>query len=292
MIVTGSSQPFMNLPELFESSMELVERIARGVCRRANVEGADADDFVSSARLALLENDYAILRAYEGRSSLSTFLNVVFRRLLADQRIHALGKWNVSREAARLGPVVVLLETLLRRDGRSIDEALPLIRKVDPSLTREQVEAMAARLPERTMRPRLVALPEEDVISSAEQADDGVLERETRAIAGQASSVMRDAIAALPLEDRMILRFRYAAGMSFADIARMMRLPQRPLYRRSEAILHRLRDALQNAGVDETAAADLVGSAVAELDFGFAPMENGAGHPSDEKADLATKESR
>lgn len=281
----------MNLAELFESSLELVERVARGVCRRANVEGADADDFVSSARLALLENDYAILRAYEGRSSLSTYLNVVFRRLLADQRIRALGKWNASREAERLGRVGVLLETYLRRDGRSIDEALLLLRNVDPSLTREQVEAIAARLPQRTMRPRLVELPADDVISSAEHSDDGVIEEETRALASRASVVMREAIAALPLEERMILRMRFAAGLNFSDIARMLMLPQRPLYRRSEAILRRLREALREAGVDERAAAELVGSAVANLDFGLQRMENGEAHPSDEKADLA-EESR
>lgn len=281
----------MNLPELFESSLELVERIARGVCRRAKVEGADADDFVANARLALLDNDYAILRAYEGRSSLGTFLNVVFRRLLADERVRTRGKWNPSREAVRLGRAGILLETCLRRDGRTIDDALPLLRAVDSTLTREQVEAMAARLPERTARPRLVALPEEDVLSSDERADGSVIDQETRTLADRASGVLRHAIAALPLEDRMLLRFRYGAGMNFSDIARMMMVPQRPLYRRSEAILRQLRDALRDAGIDEQAAADLVGSAIADLDFGLDRMENSRSHPSEQTADLV-EESR
>lgn len=281
----------MNIPELFESSLRLIERVARGVCRRARVEGADADDFVSAARLALLENDYAILRSYEGRASLSTFLNVVLRRLLVDERVRTLGKWNPSREALRLGRTGVLLETLLRRDGRSIDEALPLVRNLDPSLTREQVAQMASRLPERTMRPRLVELDEDVAIAHPQDADAALVEAETRAIAARANVTMREALAALTVEDRMLLRCRYGAGMPLSDVARILGVPQRPLYRRSEAILRRLRETLRDAGVDEKAAMEIVGSAVVDLDFGFATMEIDRDHPSDEAAGGATKES-
>jgi hypothetical protein len=54
--------------------------------------------------------------------------------------------------------------------------------------------------------------------------------------------------------------------MSIADISRMMRLPQRPLYRRIEKVLMTLRRALVDAGIDATAIPGLVSH---EMNFGL-----------------------
>jgi hypothetical protein len=73
----------MNPAKLFEANLTLIERVIGVVCRRSRIFGADAEDFASTTRLALIENDYAILRKYEGRSSLATFLGVVVQRLFS-----------------------------------------------------------------------------------------------------------------------------------------------------------------------------------------------------------------
>src|SRR3954470_19265621 len=51
--------------ELFRANLALVERVIGGVCRRAGLRDAVAEDFSSTVKLALIENDYAILRGYE-----------------------------------------------------------------------------------------------------------------------------------------------------------------------------------------------------------------------------------
>ena len=66
----------------------------------------------------------------------------------------------------------------------------------------------------------------------------------------------------------MILRFRFGSGMSIADISRVLRLPQRPLYRRLESLIERLRAALQGAGLDSRDVTALIGEAH-EMDFGL-----------------------
>ena len=58
--------------------------------------------------------------------------------------------------------------------------------------------------------------------------------------------------------------------MSIADIARILHMPQRPMYRRLEQILTMLRHRLSAAGIDARAAEDVIGSAIASLDFGLA----------------------
>ena len=266
----------MDAADLFRSNLGIVERAARGVCRRARLSGADEEDFVSAARLALIENDYEILRKYEGRSSLATYLAVVFQRLLSDQRMHALGRWHASREAERMGSAGVLLETLVRRDRRSLDEALPIVQAAEPSLTRSAIESMAARLPERTSRPHGVEIdaPAAASLAAPERADQRALDSDARAVSRRTTRVVREALAAFPLEDRMLIRFRFGSSMSIADISRMMRLPQRPLYRRIEALLQRLRAALLAAGLDAGSVAELIGTAAGEMDFGLIPEKD------------------
>ena len=132
----------MNPSNVLQSNLALIEGIAMRVCRRAHVRDADADDFIASVKLALIEDDYAILRKYEGRSSLATYLTIVIERLMSDERMRTRGRWHPSAEAVRLGPAALLLEAIVRRDRRTIDDALPALRALDPAITRENAEAM------------------------------------------------------------------------------------------------------------------------------------------------------
>jgi RNA polymerase sigma factor (sigma-70 family) len=266
----------MDCQELLHSNLALVERLVRFVCQRARVVGADVDDFASTVKLALIENDYAVLRAWEGRSSLATYFTVIIHRLLADERIRDLGRWRPSAEAKRLGEAAILLEMLIRRDERTLSNAIPMVRALDDTLTDSDIEAMAARLPQRAPRARLVEIKaiETDDIAGGDAADSGAIEGELRQISERTSHVVRRAIAALSTKDRMLLRLRFVSGMSIADTARILQLPQRPLYRRLEQILHILREALSASGVDAGSAEDLIGSAVAALDFGLQYAEN------------------
>ena len=269
----------MNPAELFEANLELIDRVVATVCRRARMYGADAEDFASSARVMLMDDDYAVLRRYERRSTLAAYLSVVIQRFLLDQRTHARGRWHASREAERIGPAGVLLETLLHRDKRSLDEALPLVRQLDPTLTRERAAELAARLPQRATRPQVVDL-DDVTVAASELADDRAVASEQRRVATHTSSVIRDALATLSPEDRAIIRFRFVSELSVADISRMLRIPQRPLYRRLELLLQQLGRALKSAGIDARDVAELIGSTAGEMDFGLDERKSGEARQS------------
>jgi len=257
--------------DVLEANVALVDDIVDGVCRRARVFGADAEDFASSVKLALVENDYAVLRKYEGRSSLATYLTVIAERLLSDEWMRRQGRWRPSTEALRLGPAAVLLETLVRRDRRSFEEALPMVQTLDPTLSRRDVEAMLGRLPDRKVRPRETELEAAaGSLVAFESTDVRALANESRAVSELATRTLRDALASLPLEERMILKLRFAQSMSIADISRMLRLPQRPLYRRIETTLAALRRELAMTGIHTDDLEALFAAASVEgMDFGF-----------------------
>jgi RNA polymerase sigma factor for flagellar operon FliA len=261
----------MDAESLFTANVSVIDRVIGEVCRAARLPEDDADDFAASVRLALIENDYAVLRRWEARGTLAGYLSVVVRRLLSDRRDRERGRWRPSGAAERMGACGVLLETLVVRDGRTVDEALPLLHTHDPSLTRAAAEAMTVRFGAHARRPRVVALHEaaEESLASSERADRLVLAREARRLSRRASDVVRRTVELWPDEDAAILRFRFGSAMSVADIARTLHLRQRPLYRRIDALLAKLRAALLAIGLDTSVLLDIAGEASQEMDFGL-----------------------
>ena len=55
-----------------------------------------------------------------------------------------------------------------------------------------------------------------------------------------------------------ILRLKFQEGLGIADIARALHLEQKPLYRRLDGLLDRLRTALEAAGIERLNAAEIV----------------------------------
>lgn len=260
----------MHRHELFEAHLDVIERSIRRVCQDARVAGADAEDFASAVKLALLANEGAILNKFEGRSSFSAYITVVVRRLLVDQ-LRAEGRWYASAEARKRGEAAVLLDRLLHRDHRTFAEAAAIVAGQHPGMTIAELQQIANALPARTARPRLVEIDEEDEdhFASPDSAEERVLERDHDERAARTSRVMQDALAAMTPQDRLVLRLRFADGASIADIARALRLEQRPLYRRIEALLAQLRTALRQAGLDAALVTDLIGGSGIPLDFGM-----------------------
>lgn len=264
----------------FEANLEAIERAIARVCREARLAHADAEDFASSARIALLADDCSILRRFEGRSSLATYVTVVVRRLLVDAR-RAEGRWYASAEAQRRGDAAVLLERLTRRDGRSLGDAIAAVRAVHPEISARELEQIAAALPERAVRAVIVALAEgdEERFAGIGAANDRVDALDTARRSKQMSEAALAAMASMAPQDRAILRLRFRAGASIADIARALGLEQRPLYRRMEALLASLRRAFETAGFDAGSVADLIGAPEGLLDFDLDGKRSGA-HPS------------
>jgi len=258
----------MNDSGLFEVHVLDIERAIGAVCAHGSLRGADAEDFASTVKVALLENDCAILRKWEGRSSFATWITVVVRRMLVDQW-RAAGRYFPSETARRHGEVAVMLERLVVRDRHGVDEAIDIVRTAMPERSRRELVAIAEALPERRPRPRLVALTEEDAarFEARDEADEGASALDRAVHSRTASRIVREAMQSFTAEDRLILRLRFARGHSIADIARSLGTHQRPLYRRVESLLAGLRRALVAEGLNAPLVSDLIGARGESLDF-------------------------
>ena len=251
--------------EFLLSNLDLIERIIVFTCRRHRLVRDEAEEFAGNVRLKLIENDYAVLRTFEGRSAFATFISVVIQRLLLDYQTQRLGKFHASAAAKRMGETAIELERLLHRDRRSFDEAAMILMSRDSSLSRELLQSIDEQLPPRGPKRRTVDLDEAESVGTSPEEPGRHSER--CQTAKDVSAIVRQYIDTLPDDKRLILGLRFDGDMSVADIARSLRLEQKPLYRTIEKHLRALRKHLEAAGIDAAVVTELVGDRGLVLDF-------------------------
>jgi len=238
--------------ELFLGSLGLIDRIAAFICRRNHLSTADAEDFVAHVRLKVIENDYAVLRKFEHRSSMQTYLTTVIHRLFLEQRVQMWGKWRPSAEAKRLGDKAITLERLLTRDGYSFREAVQMLTTGDrPQYNVRELQAIYLRLPVRTPRPVLVSdAASAEAVPDSRRPDDDLLLDDRESAMRAAAKALDDAIGRMDPEDQIILRMRFWSDRRVGDIAEALGLDAKKTYKRLDRMLAGLRTELVRAGVD------------------------------------------
>jgi RNA polymerase sigma factor for flagellar operon FliA len=225
--------------------------VAALIARRRRLGADEAEDFRSHVKVKLLEDDCAVLRRFEGRSSLRTYLSVVIGRLLLDYRASAWGKWRPSAEARRAGPTAILLDRLVTRDGYSVEEACEILRtNYQVEETKAELEALALRLPARVRRRFEGEEALEDMPAPRGGSDDGIVTAEREAMTGHVLTVLAKVKGELPPQDQLILALRFEDGRKVSEIASMLRVAPKPLYRRLDGLLRGLRTALQRERID------------------------------------------
>jgi RNA polymerase sigma factor for flagellar operon FliA len=270
----------------------LIERAVAFACRRYRLTREDAEELAAIVKMKLVENDYAILRAYERRSAFATYISVVVQRMALDYRVHEWGKWRTSAEAKRLGALATDLEKLLHRDARTIDEAAVFLARKHEGVTRASLETLAARLPEREPKRRDVDLEQAAsvALTGAHTVEERVLARDRAATSEQLSSVMTTVMQDLDEDDRLVIQLRFEGGMTVAQIARALGIDQKLLYRRIERCMRDIKANLLQSGISPRDVLDLIGRDDAPLRFGLGKPISRPSIASDERATAHTTE--
>ena len=269
---------------LFERHLERIEDVVSWISRRFAMSADDAEEFRSWVHLKLIEDDYRVLRAFSGRSSIATYLTTVVQNLARDYRTRRWGRWRPTAAAERLGLVAVQLEALMDRDGFSLDEASEMLRaNHGVRLSRLELVDLAAKLPPR-VRPRVSGDDEVADAASASRADQDVRKAERRRLLQRAERALAWCLAQIGLEDRLVLKMHYQSGLTIAAIAAALDLEQRRLYTRRDRCRRQLKKCLEDRAPDAGQVLEALGWAEAEfeVDFGIADGEVDGTGPSND----------
>jgi RNA polymerase sigma factor (sigma-70 family) len=220
--------------QLLTANYPVVQSVVRAVARRQHVTWSDAEELASRVALRLVDNRYALLRKFEGRSSFRTYRTTIVDRMYRDTWVARRGRWRPSAQARRLGATAIRLERLTVRDEVPFDEACETLRTNFRAIESiEELERMRATFPRRT-RKRVTSLETllvEPAQPRAEETDERLARRHAVAAA----------LRTLSEEDRHILELRFERGWALNRIAVEIRVTPRAMYRRFEGILRLLR---------------------------------------------------
>ena len=245
-----------------EQNLGAVREIVGRVCRRGGVCASDQGDFTSAVFLKLVDRDYAVLRQFDGRSRLNTFLHSVIRRYLLDWRDARWGRWRASACARQMGTAAVELERLIARDGVPGALAIEMIAgEARWGLSGAEVSDLQSRLPLRCNHRREEPWTGQDEYPSRERADHLVERRDQTRQAERVRTALMRALSTLPGDDRRLLRLRFHNGLSVADVAAIMGMDAKRAYRRYAAILRAVRIKLEESALSRTDISPLIGDA-------------------------------
>lgn len=241
----------MSPEEIYLENLEQIERRAAFIARQNRLNADESAEFVQEVRVRLLDNDYAVLRKFQGNSTLSTYLHTVIHRLYHAWRVEQWGKWRPSAEAKRLGDKAITLERLMTRDGYTFEEAVKVLTTPAGSCyTVAELESLYVRLPLRQPRPVLVSdevLPE--TAAQEAEADERVERQDRQRSARMAAHAIDETLRTFEPEDRLILQMRFWHARKVPDIARTLHIEQKKLYKRLDKLFGVLRTTLERAGL-------------------------------------------
>lgn len=249
----------MDYQRLLLDHLDLINQIMRTVGRRRHLSATEREDFASFVHLRMVDDDYAILRKFQNRSTLWTYLAAVIERMSLDFCVEKWGRWRPSAMAERLGPVAVALERLVNRDSHSVDEALEILTtNHDVALTRAALRELWKQLPVR-VRHTEVGEDAARELSSNDSSEAAIDDADRRETVNRLQSALQNAFAQIAPQDRVLIALRFDQDLSMVEIAKLTGSSVPTLHRRLEKSVKQLRSALSHAGFDSTEVANLIG---------------------------------
>jgi RNA polymerase sigma factor for flagellar operon FliA len=239
--------------------LDLVDQIVRTTGRRRHLSATERDDFASFVNLRLVDDDYAILRKFQNRSTLWTYLAAVIERLSLDFCAEKWGRWRPSAMADRLGPIAVILERLVTRDSHTIEEAMEIVRtNHDSAMTYGELRRIWDQLPTR-VRTTEVGEEAAAAVSSSDTSEAAVEDTELRKNIDRLQRSLQSAFEQIAAQDRVLIGLRFDQNMTIIEISKLMGSSVPTLHRRLDHSLKRLRLALTREGFDPREVSGLIG---------------------------------
>jgi RNA polymerase sigma factor (sigma-70 family) len=261
----GPGAPIGDPRVWLETNVAWIKSLVTQVARSRRLPRQDEQELLSIVWTHLANDEYRVLRRYKGAGSLKTYLRVVIERLVLDMRTANWGKWRPSARARRLGADAVLFEQLILRDGHTADHAEHVLRHANGASVPAEFTRTVNRLGPCGRR-RFVALDE--VAKQAASLSDPFAEAMDGQRARRGAAVGRQlarALDTLPVQDQLLVRLRHDRGLKVSEIAAMLGLDQKQLYRRIDAIHSSLRATLSRTGTSAREALDVIDGPVSHL---------------------------
>jgi RNA polymerase sigma factor (sigma-70 family) len=246
-------------PEAILASPEILQKIET-VCSRQFSAENDRDECYIFVLDSLSADNFKRLRAFEGRSKLSTYLYSLINSLVIDFRRQRYGRRRIPTAVSKLGEWAEAVYRLVCWQKFSFDDAYDFLRVdglYEGSYERFMQDSENIRNAPCRENPTFKPLddPGSHPIQNINAFDANPLEsliaaldRENRI---KALRLIRTATEKLPEHDRILVRLVFGSGKPLSAAAKVIDLSASAARRRLQALLAEYKESLLAAGIRE-----------------------------------------
>ena len=252
-----------NNPKAFlEKHLSVIDKAIMAACRRHDVLEDQAEEFASHTKLKLIENDYQLIRSFQGKSSFQTYLFTVINRIFIDWLRMIKGRWRPSEYAKRLGSMGIKLEELMARKKLSYQEACYAIKiNHGVSLDSSEYRKLADKISKQLLsNPKQVDIPLEEIKVSKSSLKDPVIDKNSQAIREKIASIIKDVRESLDANDKLILKMHFHDNLGISAISRILKLKRHGVDARLKFILVGFKEKIIANGININDARDAINS--------------------------------
>ncbi len=193
---------------LFSQHHGQIESTVRAVAAHHRLSADERQELHGLVMLKVVQDDFSVLRRFQGKSTWGTYLRVIVQRVLLDQRIKKWGRWRPCARARQLGTKAVLLDRLINRDGLEPQEAIRRLSTRGVGESAGELERLAERIPRRPRRRFVPCDTHLETVAGRERADRRLEAAERRRIVARLKAALASAFQDLPEFDRRLLGMR------------------------------------------------------------------------------------
>lgn len=246
-------------PAAILASPEILQKIET-VCRRQFSAENDRDECYIFVLDSLKADNFKRLRAFKGRSKLSTYLYSLINSLVIDFRRQRYGRRRIPAAVSKLGEWAEAVYRLVCWQKFSFDDAYDFLRVdglYEASYERFMQDSEMIRNAPCRENPTFKSIEDPDShpmqninYSDADPLESliAALDRENRI---KALRVIRAATETLPEHDRILVRLVFGSGQPLSAAAKVIDLSASAARRRLQALLAKYKESLLAAGIRE-----------------------------------------
>ena len=214
----------------------------------------------------LQHDDYRVLRQFKGDAKLSTYITTIIARQAVDLVRKKLGRSREKERAQKFGKIGMIIYEKIILQGCSPGEIYPALKSIEGiSLSLDEVETIAEKIKGKKTSLTFSnddnpvvkngAIVNEDgdyIIPDKKSNPEELLIEEQRK--QKLGEVVKDIIAQLNGEERIILRMRFPANDEekpgkVEQIATVLGISKKAVYKRIARILNKCKNLLAQKGV-------------------------------------------
>jgi RNA polymerase sigma factor (sigma-70 family) len=238
---------------------DILQKI-EAVCKRNFSAENDRNEAYIFVLDSLKDNNFKRLRAYKGKSKLSTYLHTLINSLVVDFRRKRYGRRRIPAAVAKLGRWAEAVYRLVCWQRFSFDDAYDFLQ-IDGQFEGSYNQFMQAIEPIRNApcreNPGFKSIddsrhgPQKDVPDTGLNPLDLLVQKFDRERRIKALKVIRETTRKLPEKDQLLVRLVFGSGHSPQAAAKVIQVSTSAARRRLKGLLMKYRKRLLAAGIRE-----------------------------------------